>query len=82
MAPRRTTQTHTTEARILVLPDCTDMLRSDSMPGPAAQTDQAVMGHSPSDRTQATGRTLRYLIIVANIIAWLATIAAIRFFFF
>lgn len=81
MASRRTTQTHSTEAQLLVLPDRADAPRTDAMTGFAAPTDEAVMNCSLSDRTQ-TNRKLRCLLIVGTASAWLAIIAAIRFFFF
>lgn len=82
MALRRTTQTHTTEARLLVLPDRADALRADAMSGFAPQTDEAVMDQSLSDPTHNANRKLRYLIILATALAWLAIITSVRFFFF
>jgi hypothetical protein len=78
MALRRTTQNHTTEAKLLVLPPRPD---ADAMNRFAAPTDECVM-HQSLDRSPRADRKLRHLIILATVFAWAAMIAAVRFFFF
>ncbi len=77
MALRQTTQPHTTEAQLLVLP-----VRADAEKSVTAPTEGTVMDQSLSAPSQSAHRKLRILIIVANACVWLAVIAAIGFFFF
>lgn len=81
MALRQTTQTHTPEslrdAQLLVLP-----VRADVGKHLPAQTEEAVMDQSLSDRSHSATRRLRNLIIVGNAVMWLAIFAALRFLFF
>jgi len=77
MALRQTTQPHTTEAQLLVLPD-----RADANKSFTAQTEETVMDQSLSARPQGANRRLRNLIILVNACVWVAVIVAIRFFFF
>jgi uncharacterized protein with PhoU and TrkA domain len=82
MALRRTTQAHTTEAQLLVLPVRADAMPSDATKRFAAQTEEAVMDQSLSAQSQSATRRLRNLIILSTACMWLAIIAAIRFFLF
>ena len=76
MALRQTTQAHTTEAQLLVMPHRDDAKRF------TAQTEEAVMDQSLSARSHSPNRKLRSLVILANALIWLGIVAAIRFFFF
>lgn len=87
MALRQTTQPHPTEAKLLVLPLLADASRSDAKKDDAikclvAQTDEAVMDQSLSDRSDSANRKLRSMIILANACAWIVIAFAIRLIFF
>jgi hypothetical protein len=82
MALRRTTQPHTAEAQLFVLPVPSDAMRADTKKSFATATEETVMDQSLSGRSQSANRKLRNVIIIANACVWVAVIAAIRFLFF
>lgn len=87
MALRQTTQSHSPEAKLLVLPSRADAVRrdatnGDAIRGLAVHTGEAVMDQSLSDRSESANRKLRGIIILATASAWIAIAFAIRLIFF